>query len=109
MSPSLVYFSIHQLIGNTGMSNTAKPWGKFWLYGIASAICYGFLFLHLNDREALKLFTRTDGLYPAVPVLAAFVFSFFHGGFTGYFWDVVGIQAKMPKPAVKDELEGSED
>ena len=44
-----------------------------------------------------------------LPVAAAFVFSFFHGGFTGYFWDVVGIQAKSAKPVSKDETEGSED
>jgi len=91
------------------MNGSAKPWSKFWLYGIASAICYGVLFMHLNDKDAIRPFTRTDGLYPLLPVAAAFVFSFFHGGFTGYFWDVVGIQAKSAKPVSKDETEGSED
>ncbi|MBS1137067.1 MAG: hypothetical protein H6R11_1021 [Proteobacteria bacterium] len=91
-----------------------KPWGKFALFGVASAICYGWLFLHLNDKEMMVLFTRKEGLFPLLPVIAAFVFSLFHGNFTGYFWDVVGIQAKAhkPQPVVEeiiDEAEGSED
>jgi hypothetical protein len=91
------------------MNNSTKPWGKFWAYGLGSAICYGILFFHLNDKDMMRLFTRTDGLYPALPVVAAFVFSFFHGGFTGYFWDVIGIQAKVARTVAKDERDGSED
>jgi hypothetical protein len=42
----------------------------------------------------MAAFTRTDGWYPALPVITAFAFSFTHGAFTGYFWDVLGIAAR---------------
>jgi len=91
----------------------AKPWLKFLLYGLGSAICYGFLFANLNDRTVMSQFTRTDGLFPLLPVITAFVFSIFHGAFTGYFWEVLGVTAKTAKPIVEaktlDEAEGSED
>ena len=60
-----------------------------------SALCY--LLLYLYEAEILANFTRTDGLYPLLPVAAAFVFSFAHGAFTGYFWEVIGIHAR-PRP-----------
>lgn len=90
----------------------AKPWLRFLLYGLGSCICYGLLFAYLNDRSVMRHFVRTDGLYPLLPVVTAFVFSLFHGAFTGYFWDVVGVTAKAPRPVPKkalDEAEGSED
>ena len=60
--------------------------------GALSALCY--LLLYFYESEILANFTRTDGLYPMLPVAAAFVFSFAHGAFTGYFWEVVGIHAR---------------
>ena len=33
-------------------------------------------------------------LAEALPVVAAFVFSFAHGAFTAYFWDVLGVKAR---------------
>jgi hypothetical protein len=51
----------------------------------------------------MAAFTRTDGLYPALPVITAFVFSFAHGAFTGYFWDALGVRAKSPPRAVQEE------
>ena len=68
--------------------------------GVASALCYGLLFTY--QKEVMAAFTRTDGWYPLLPVLTAFVFSFAHGAFTGYFWDVLGVKARMP---VKQEIE----
>lgn len=63
--------------------------------GVLSALFY--LLLYLYESEIMASFTRTDGLYPLLPVAAAFIFSFAHGAFTGYFWDVVGIHAR-PRP-----------
>jgi phosphate/sulfate permease len=53
--------------------------------------------LYLYEREIMAAFTRTDGWFPVLPVLAAFVFSFAHGAFTGYFWEVLGIRALRKK------------
>jgi Na+-driven multidrug efflux pump len=60
--------------------------------GVISASLY--LLLYLYEREIMASFTRTDGLYPALPVLAALVFSFAHGAFTGYFWEALGVTAR---------------
>ena len=74
-----------------------KP--KPYLLLIASGIVSGalYLLLYLYEREIMAAFTRTDGWFPALPVLAAFVFSFAHGAFTGYFWEVLGIKARRKK------------
>jgi hypothetical protein len=69
-----------------------KPYPKLIASGIASGALYLALFLY--EQEILTSFTRTDGLYPALPVLAAFVFSFVHGAFASYFWEVVGVTAR---------------
>jgi hypothetical protein len=70
------------------------------LSGAASVLCYTVLFTY--EEEVMALFTRTDGWYPLLPVLTAFVFSLAHGAFTAYFWEVVGVQARRP---VVQELE----
>ena len=53
-----------------------------------------YLALYLYHREIMAAFTRTDGWYPALPVITALVFSGAHGAFTGYFWDVLGVRAR---------------
>lgn len=65
---------------------------KLALSAAVSASLYWLLYFY--EREILEICTRTDGLYPAVPVLAALVYSFAHGAFTGYFWEAVGITAR---------------
>ena len=70
----------------------SKPYPQLIASGIASASLY--LLLYLYEREIMAAFTRTDGWFPALPVLAAFVFSFAHGAFTAYFWEVLGIKAR---------------
>jgi len=71
----------------------SKPYAQLIASGIVSGALY--LLLYLYEREIMAAFTRTDGWYPALPVLAAFVFSFAHGAFTGYFWEVLGIQGRQ--------------
>jgi len=83
------------------MTARAKPWLPMLVSGAASALCYVTLFAH--EREVMAAFTRTDGWYPALPVLSAFLFSFVHGAFTGYFWEVVGVVARRPARDVESQ------
>jgi hypothetical protein len=71
---------------------SSKPWIPLIVSGVASALCYGLLFTY--QKEVMAAFTRTDGWYPVLPVLTAFVFSIAHGAFTGYFWEVLGVTAR---------------
>lgn len=72
-----------------------KPYLKLFISGFVSAFLYCLLFVY--EKEVMEAFTRIDGWYPALPVLTAFVFSFAHGAFTGYFWEVMGIRARRGK------------
>ena len=69
-----------------------KPYAGLIVSGLISGALYLALFLFRH--EIMAAFTRTDGWYPALPVLTAFAFSFTHGAFTGYFWEVLGITAR---------------
>ena len=69
-----------------------KPYLLLIASGVASGSLY--LLLYVYETEILAAFTRTDGWYPALPVLAAFVFSFAHGAFTASFWEVLGIKGR---------------
>ena len=84
------------------MAARSKPWLPLLGSGAASALCYTLLFVY--EKEVMAAFTRTDGWYPILPVLTAFAFSFAHGAFTGYFWDVMGVAARP----VKEEVEAQE-
>ncbi len=81
------------------MPAAKKPWLQLAVSGLLSAACYWALFAH--EQAVMASSTRTDGLYWLLPVLVAFLFSFAHGAFTGYFWEAVGIRARgaAPKPA----------
>ena len=86
------------------MTGHSKPWRALIVSGTASALCYTLLFAY--QSEVMAAFTRTDGWYPVLPVLTAFVFSFAHGAFTGYFWEVLGVKARVPKKEVaRQEIE----
>ena len=85
------------------MTARAKPWFALLASGGASALCYFALFAH--EKEVMAAFTRTDGWYPLLPVLTAFVFSFVHGAFTGYFWEVLGVVARRAPKSEAQALE----
>jgi hypothetical protein len=70
----------------------SKPYPRLIASGIVSGALY--LLLYLYEREILAAFSRTDGWYPALPVIAAFAFSFAHGAFTANFWEVLGIRGR---------------
>lgn len=66
--------------------------------GVSGAISASLYFLlYFYEREILESFTRTDGLYPALPIIAAFVFSFARGAFTAYFWEALGVTPRRPE------------
>ena len=72
-----------------------KPYLKLCLSGAVSCMLY--LLLYLHEADVMRTFTRTDGFYPLLPVIAALVFSFVHGAFAGYFWDVLGITGRRSR------------
>lgn len=63
-------------------------------WGITSVILY-FL-LYYFEQPILQM-SRQGGWYFIIPVSIAFIFSWVHGNFTGYFWDALGIKAKATK------------
>lgn len=65
---------------------------KLCASGVVSAGLY--ILLYFYEREILASFTRTDGFYPLLPVVAAFLFSFVHGAFAGYCWEALGVTAR---------------
>jgi len=67
---------------------------KLGVSGLVSASLYFLLFFY--EREILVSFTRTDGFYPVLPIVAAFIFSFAHGAFTAYFWEALGVTGRRP-------------
>jgi hypothetical protein len=82
-----------------------KPTGKTLLFGIFSVALYAALFA--NAGLVMKYFIR-GGWYAALPIATVFLFSYIHGTFAGYFWTLLGIDArktrlqeKMEKVAVK--------
>jgi hypothetical protein len=68
-------------------------------FGIFSAVLY--LAVFANQGTVMTYFTK-GGVYGALPVLTAFIFSFVHGAFTGNFWSAVGIEAS--KKATRVEI-----
>lgn len=85
------------------MDDAGKPWGKLIATGTVTAILYALLFAF--EKDVMASFTRTDGLYPLLPVAGAFAFSLSHGAFTGYFWDALGVK---PRPKVQQRADDAE-
>jgi hypothetical protein len=83
-----------------------KPVGKMIAYGIASVGLYAALLL--NQTAITALFTR-GAWYAALPIATAFAISFVHGGFTSYFWSVMGIEATKKSLRIRPEEKRSYD
>ena len=69
-------------------------WIKLLALGVIVATLYGVLFAY--EKEVVSL-CKQGGWWFVFPVGVAFVFSIFHGAFTGMFWDVLGVQAKQAR------------
>jgi hypothetical protein len=71
-----------------------KPIAATLLFGISSLVLY--ILLLMNSDLFVDWAERTikgeKSLF-LVPVVVAFVFSYFHGAFTGYFWETLGLRA----------------
>jgi hypothetical protein len=80
-----------------------KPWGKLLATGITTTCLYSLLFTY--EKEVMLHFTRTDGLFPLLPVLTALAFSFSHGAFTGYFWEALGMKGRPKVEELADEAD----
>jgi uncharacterized integral membrane protein len=67
---------------------------KLLSLGIIVAILYALLFVY--EQDVIRL-CKKGGWGFLFPVSVAFLFSIFHGAFTGLFWDVLGVKAKSSK------------
>jgi len=75
-----------------------KPVGTMIVMGIISMALYATLLL---KQDLLNSTFAKGGLYALLPIITAFVFSYFHGSFTGHFWTVLGVEASKKKMEVK--------
>jgi F0F1-type ATP synthase assembly protein I len=75
-----------------------KPVIAMILTGIVSVALYAVL---LAKQDLVNNNFAKGGLYAFLPIITAFVFSYFHGAFTGHFWTVLGIEAAKKKKEVK--------
>jgi hypothetical protein len=84
------------LPGGCKMSNNPvtirkKPVSKTVVFGILTATLYAAIFWKAD--VLMKFFTR-GGLYAALPIATAIIFSFAHGAFASNLWSLLGIQAR---------------
>ena len=76
------------------MSGERNPIGKMIFMGIISVALYAAL---LMNQDFINNSFGKGGIYAFLPIITAFVFSYFHGAFTGDFWTVLGVEAKKKK------------
>ena len=75
-----------------------KPVAAMIVMGVISLALYATLLL---KQDLVNSTFAQGGWYALLPIITAFVFSYFHGGFTGHFWTVLGIEAAKKKKEVK--------
>jgi len=61
---------------------------------VMSAALYVLLYLF---SDQILAWSSQGHWYFVVPVSIAFLFSLVHGGFTGHFWELMGIKARPNK------------
>jgi hypothetical protein len=69
---------------------STKHLTRLALFGLATALLYWALF-QFEDRIVDA--TQQGHWSFVIPIALAFVFSYFHGAFTGGFWDLMGVRA----------------
>ncbi|HEY9198282.1 MAG TPA: hypothetical protein VIR60_02875 [Gammaproteobacteria bacterium] len=75
-------------------STNKRPLLQTLIFGCASIALYMLLFIYADQLVNWAYQTKTGNkLLFLIPVAIAFVFSYFHGAFTGYFWESVGLRA----------------
>ena len=75
-----------------------RPYAQTALFGVVSIALYVLL---LARQDLINENVAKGGLYALLPIAMAFVFSFFHGNFTGCFWTSCGIEASKKTKEVK--------
>jgi hypothetical protein len=75
-----------------------KPVVAMIVMGLISVALYATL---LAKQDLVNSTFAKGGLYALLPIITAFVFSYFHGTFTGHFWTVLGVEASKKKKEVK--------
>lgn len=77
-------------------STSKRPLLPTLFYGCASIVLYVLLFIYSEQLVNWAYQTKTGNkLLFIIPVAIAFVFSYFHGAFTGYFWETIGLRAAV--------------
>lgn len=71
-------------------STKKKPYGRLIIMGVCSL---GLYFALMTNQDPINTYSGKGGMYAFLPIVAAFIFSYFHGAFTGDFWTVLGIEA----------------
>ena len=71
-----------------------KGIAKTLIFGTVSVGLY-FLLYFFNDE--ILIHSKEGGWNFIIPILIAFTFSVVHGNFTGYFWELLGVEAKTTK------------
>lgn len=72
----------------------ARQVAKTSALGLVTLLLYLMLF---SNEAALLQLSAQGRWYFLLPIVIAFVFSFFHGAFTAAFWDVLGVKASGKK------------
>jgi len=75
-----------------------RPYVQTALFGAVSVALYVLL---LAKQDLVNENVAKGGLFALLPIAMAFVFSFFHGNFTGCFWSSCGIEASKKTKEVK--------
>jgi hypothetical protein len=75
-----------------------KTVGMMLLTGIVSIGLYVSL---LSNQDILNVNFAKGGMFAFLPIITAFIFSYFHGTFTGHFWTVLGVEASKKKKEIK--------
>lgn len=71
-----------------------KPIGKMTITGVITIVLYASLLL---NQDIINSYFGKGGVYAFLPIITAFIFSFFHGSFTSLFWTVLGVEAKKKR------------
>lgn len=76
-------------------STKKKPYGRLIIMG---GCTLGLYFALMTHQELVNTYIGKGGpVYALLPIATAFIFSYFHGAFTGDFWTVLGIEAAKKK------------
>ncbi len=95
--------------GGRNMSTNAatirkKPVGKTIVFGALTAALYAAVFW---KADVLMKFFARGGIYAALPIATAIIFSFAHGAFASNLWSLLGIHARTEIEAYKTVSPGA--